>query len=133
MASKEHSAGGELLRMGMAAAAGAAAVYGGRALMERLPALMASAAAGQVGKVADKVKTGAVEGASLAADKARETAAQTASASGETARKAASGTAGAARRTTSAASRTTAKSGTGTARRTTKSGSTAKSRTPKSD
>jgi hypothetical protein len=48
MASKTHSRSGELFRMGVAAAAGAAAAYGGRALWKNLPAIMGSSAAGQL-------------------------------------------------------------------------------------
>src|SRR5215831_15658140 len=111
MTSKTHSVSGELLRMGMAAAAGAAAVYGGRALLKQWPAIMASAAVGQVGKVADKVKDGAVEGASRVSEGARQSATQAASTSGGAAtstargaaKKAGSGGAAAAGRTTGAA------------------------------
>ena len=71
MTSKTHSVSGEMFRMGIAAAAGAAAAYGGRALWKQWPAIMASTAVGQVGKVADKVKDGAVEGASRVSDGAR--------------------------------------------------------------
>jgi len=104
MASKTHSVSGELLRMGVAAAVGAAAAYGGRALWKQLPALMASTAAGQVGRVADKVKGGAVEGASRVAGEARQNASQAASTPRGTKRAASSG-GSAARRTTSSAHR----------------------------
>ena len=107
MTSKTHSTSGELFRMGMAAAAGAAAAYGGRALWKQWPAIMASAAVGQVGKVADKVKDGAVEGASRVSDGARQTATQAASTSRGAAKKTGSGGAAAAGRTAGAARRTT--------------------------
>jgi hypothetical protein len=139
MTSKTHSVSGEMFRMGIAAAAGAAAAYGGRALWKQWPAIMASAAVGQVGKVADKVKDGAVEGASRVSDGARQTATEAASTSRSAAKKAGSGGVAAAGRTTSAARRTTgATRGTTTAARrassggsATKSRSTAKSRARK--
>ncbi len=134
MTSKSHSVSGELFRMGMAAAVGAAAAYGGRVLWKQWPAIMASAAVGQVGKVADKVKDGAIEGASRVSDGTRQTATQAASTSLSAAKKAGSGGAAAAGRTTSAARRTTgAARGTTTAkRRSSSGGSAAKSRARKS-
>lgn len=137
MSSKTHSTSGEMFRMGIAAAAGAAAAYGGRALLKQWPAIMASAAVGQVGKVADKVKDGAVEGVSRVSDGARQTTAQAASSSRSTAKsaakKAGSGGSAAAGRTTGAARRTTgaARGTTAAARRTSNGGSAAKSRARK--
>ena len=83
MASKEHSVRGELFRTGVAAAAGAAAAgaaagYAGRALWKQFPAIVAGMAAGEVGKVAGKVKDGAVEGTPRVAGEARQNASRAA-------------------------------------------------------
>lgn len=133
MASKTHSRSGELFRMGVAAAVGAAAAYGGRALWKQLPAIMASTAVGRVEKVADKVKGGAVEGASRVVGGARENASRTASSSSGTAKKPASAGASAADRTTTAARRSSSAAGrtSSAARRTSSGGSSAKSRARK--
>jgi len=122
--SRKHSASGELFRMGVAAAVGAAAAYGIPSLWKLLPAQVISAVTGQVSMVADKVKEvkdSAVTGASRVAGQARQTASKATATSSGTAKRAASGSTGAARRTTSTARRT-AKSGSGA-----KSGSNAKS------
>jgi hypothetical protein len=125
MSSNKDSTGRKVVRTGAVAAAGAAAAYGGRILWQKLPAIMASVAAGQVGKIADKVRAGAVEGASQVADGVRENAAKTASATRGTAKKAASGGTSAARRTATSARKTATTAGkTG--------GSSAKSRARKS-
>lgn len=129
---RNHSAGGEVLRMSVAAAVGAAAAYGFPALWKLIPAQIINAVTGQVTKVADTVKGTAVEGATRVAGQARKTASQAKATSSSTAKRAASGSNSAARRTTSAARRTT-KSGPA-AKRTSaaKSGSAAKGRTRKS-
>lgn len=124
--SRKHSGSGEVLRMGVAAAAGAAAAYGAPALWKLLPAKMTSAVAGQVGTVADKVKGSAVDGASRVAAQARQNASQAATASTSVAKRAASDSARAARKTTTAARKTT-----GAARKTAKGGSGSKSRARK--
>lgn len=114
MARKNHSASGELFRMGIAAAVGAAAAYGGRALWKQFPAITAGSAIGQVGKVADKVKSSAAEGASRVAGGARsrvaggarQSASKAAATSRGSAKRAPSDGASAARRTSGAAGRT---------------------------
>lgn len=133
MASKTHSRSGEVFRMGIAAATGAAAAYGGRVLWKQLPAIMASSAVGQVKKVADTVKDAAVEGASRVANGAQENASRAAVTSRDTAKKAASAGASAKGRTTSAAGRTSpaARRTSSATRRTSGGGSPAKSRAKK--
>lgn len=118
MADKSHSVKGELFRMGVAATAGAAAAYGGRALLKQFPAIMASAAVGQVTKVADKVKDGVIEGASRVTGELGQNASEAVSASSATAKRAASGGASVGRRTASAAKTA------GTGRRTSSAGKT---------
>jgi hypothetical protein len=103
MTSKKQSTGGKVFRIGAIAAAGAAATYGGRALWQKLPAIMASIAPGQVGKTIGKLRAGAVEGASRVAEGARQNASRAASATRDTAEKAASGAASAGSRTSAAA------------------------------
>ncbi len=127
MASKEHSVRGELFRMGLAATAGAAAGYGGRALWKQLPAIMASMAAGQVGTVAGKVKDSAVEGVSRVAGEAGQNASRAASTSRGTAKQAASKGASSARSKGPSTARRTSTA----ARRISNSGSSAKSRARK--
>jgi hypothetical protein len=125
MTSKKRSVGGKVFRTGAVAVAGAAAAYGGRELWKRLPGIMAGVAAGQVGKLADKVRAGAAESASQVAEGAKQSASRTASTSRDTAKKATSSGASAARRTATAARKTT------TARKSSNGGSAAKSRARK--